>query len=156
MSRFVAIDPMVRFDAQHTPEPNSGCFLWTGYLAPNGYGELRIDGSKMSAHRASWVLHRGQIPGGMFVCHKCDNRACVNPDHLFLGTQKDNMRDAASKGRMNPNQKGERNRAAKLKQDDVLFIRKSSERGVALALRFNVSQALVTMIRKGRVWNHIQ
>lgn len=77
----------------------SGCWLWHGSKMVNGYG-LVWSGERMeSAHRTSWRIHRGEIPDGLFVCHTCDVRNCVNPDHLFLGTNTDNMRDCSAKGR---------------------------------------------------------
>ena len=80
------------------------CWIWTAFKETNGYGKVFIQGSKRAAHRISYILHRGNIPKGMgyhgtVVMHTCDNRACVNPGHLTLGSQKDNMHDAKIKGR---------------------------------------------------------
>jgi hypothetical protein len=83
------------------PEPNSGCLLWTGRYGRHGYGTYgggRI-GERRQAHRVVWEDVNGPIPDGLFVLHRCDVRGCVNPDHLFLGTAKDNTRDMMAKGR---------------------------------------------------------
>jgi len=79
---------------------DSGCWEWVGSMDRNGYGSFSMNGKSMGAHRASWLLYEGDIPEGMLLCHKCDNPSCVNPGHLFLGTQSDNMRDAYNKGRI--------------------------------------------------------
>jgi len=79
---------------------HESCWEWQGAITSGGYGEFRIDGHTYPAHRISYVLFFGDIPEGMLVCHKCDNPRCVNPYHLFIGTQKDNLQDASRKGRL--------------------------------------------------------
>ncbi len=82
------------------PEPNSGCLFWIGGTpTPKGYGQLKYKGRTIGAHRLAWILCNGDIPDGMHVCHHCDVPCCVNVDHLFLGTNKDNMEDRGNKGR---------------------------------------------------------
>lgn len=91
------------------PEPNSGCWLWYGWYDSRGYGRVKLGGEgyrQFSAHRLSWEHYRGNIPDGMHVCHKCDNPACVNPDHLFLGRHLENNRDKAVKMRGVKSKKG--------------------------------------------------
>lgn len=89
-----------RFADKVSPEPNSGCWLWTGSVGSHGYGQLSIPGkAPETAHRVSYRLHNGEIPAGMLVCHKCDNPVCVNPDHLFLGAPQVNALDCKAKGR---------------------------------------------------------
>lgn len=97
-SRGPAPNPKQRFDAKWTPEPNTGCWLWSEGTDWAGYGYFRHAG-ELLAHRCSYVLHSGPIPTGLHVLHKCDVPACVNPEHLFLGTHQDNMTDCKVKGR---------------------------------------------------------
>ncbi len=81
------------------PNRTSGCWNWTGATINTGYGSICHDGKHCLAHRASWQIHKGEIPGKLLVLHRCDNRLCVNPAHLFLGTKKDNAIDMVKKGR---------------------------------------------------------
>lgn len=81
------------------PVPEAGCWLWLGSTSSRGYGYSGIKGAPSLAHRASYEAFSGPIPAGMCICHKCDTPACVNPDHLFAGTNLDNMRDMCAKGR---------------------------------------------------------
>jgi hypothetical protein len=79
----------------------NGCWLWSGSIRnKSGYGGFNLNGKTMYAHRAAYILYKEEIPEGLLICHKCDNRLCVNPEHLFLGTAKDNWQDAVNKGRI--------------------------------------------------------
>lgn len=96
-------DAKAKLLAKVEPEPNTGCWLWTGAYMKSGYGKIST-GSRSTlrtdlTHRLSWILFRGEIPGGMFVCHRCDNPACCNPDHLFVAEPRINQIDMAAKGR---------------------------------------------------------
>ena len=135
-----------------------GCWNWLANKC-NGYGQLSR-GRKMppiSAHRVSWIIYRGPIPEGMWVLHQCDNRACVNPDHLFLGTAQDNTNDMMKKGRDGHGCcYGETAYNHKLTEDVVLQIRSSV--GVKqrdLAKRFGVCQRVIFDIIHRKIWRHI-
>lgn len=83
-------------------EKTSSCWVWkAGLRGKSGYGAFKLNGKTVDAHRLSYELHKGEIPNGMYVCHTCDNRQCVNPEHLFLGSPKDNWQDGFDKGRIN-------------------------------------------------------
>lgn len=133
---------------------DSGAWLWTGGISSSGYGAFWLDGRTMPAHRVSWLLHRGPIPDGMFVCHVHEDlgRHNVNPDHLFLGTAADNMRDASEKGRTLA---GERNPQSVLSSEQIAQILASDETGAALGARFGVSQAKISQIKRGMAWRHL-
>ena len=90
---------LVRLSQQSESNEETGCIEWTGYLRGDGYGSLRIDGKQVQAHRAAYEATFGKIENGLFVCHRCDNRKCINSDHLFLGTNQDNVDDMVAKGR---------------------------------------------------------
>ena len=123
-----------------------------------GYGRIWFNNTSVSSHRFSWMIFKGEIPEGVEVCHSCDVKSCCNPDHLFLGTHLENIRDAYSKNLI-PALKGERNGASKLTEDDVIEIRRSrSEEKTTykvLADRFSVDQSNIALIVKRKKWKHI-
>lgn len=145
----------------------SACWIWTGSLAGDGYG--RINGGKASpgtfrASRLSWIIHFGCIPHGSYVCHKCDNPACVNPAHLFVGTPKDNVADMIQKNRGNSAkpkgcQTGSKNNYSKLTEDKVIEIRRRYSDGrqtmQELADRFGVTRLAVWNVLHRKTWKHI-
>lgn len=144
-------------------EKSSGCWVWTGTkVGRDGrhlYGTVTFQRRTYRAHRLSWMLHFGEVPSGMFVCHKCDNPPCVRPDHLFLGTNADNMADMAAKGRAHRNL-GPLNVKSKLTPRDVQYIRRTYVRGSstagapALAAELGVSSSSVFHVlnRKNYAW----
>lgn len=135
------------------------CWVWSGSINRLGYGQMFALGES-KAHRVSWRLHNGDIPEGMMVLHRCDVRNCVNPEHLFLGTQTDNMRDMVSKGRhkVTP-QHGEQNHMSRLTADAVKWIRdKYAAGGVTqkqLAQDCGVSVMTVNRAVRGVSWKTI-
>lgn len=148
-----------RFHDKISPEPNSGCWLWTGATKELGYGVIglgRREEGTAKAHRVAYHLYCGPIEDGQVICHKCDNPLCVNPDHLFAGTLKDNSRDCAAKGRnFIPDNRGERAKWAKLTDDAVLDIMKREMRGADYARKYGVSKSAVYNIWAGLSWKSI-
>ncbi len=131
----------------------SECWPWTAaFQTRYKYGVFNYRGKIVRAHRLSFFFTHGEIPEGMFVCHRCDNPCCVNPSHLFLGTHQENMNDQASKGRRPI---GESDAKAKLTAKQVLEIRASKEPKLILARRYGVSDALIYKIVKRQVWSHL-
>ena len=136
-------------------QKTDGCWQWLGSELKNGYGSFRFNGHTIRAHRMVWILTYGQIPEGKKVCHHCDNRLCMNPQHLFLGTQKDNIWDMIIKGRsptVGKPQIGEANRNAQLTQKQALEIRTSALRGKELAKLYSISLSQIYKIKENLRW----
>ena len=132
--------------------PFHSCWEWMGATRTqqsDSYGDMRIDGKKVLAHRVAYVLFNGPIPTEMCVCHRCDNPLCVNPTHLFLGSKGENNQDRARKNR---SAVGEACGAAKLTWEQVTEIRASAESGPRLAERFGVSSTTIYGVRNGNHW----
>lgn len=140
----------------HTVE---GCWVWLGAKSRSGYGRFNVAGKNRFASRVSWLLHYGADPGGMHVCHHCDNPPCVNPKHLFLGDDADNSIDKCAKGRQHrPGVVGEDSYNHKLSGETVLQIRELIEDGISqkeVAKRFGISQTNVSAIKRRKTWGHI-
>ncbi|KKL78172.1 hypothetical protein LCGC14_2027530 [marine sediment metagenome] len=144
-----------RFWAKVDQQGDDDCWEWTASLLTTGYGQFKVGSRMMGAHRIVYFLNYGQ-PTGFFVCHHCDNRKCCNPKHLFLGTNADNMADAARKGRVKgPHFNGEENGRAKLTTQQVLAIRKSPDRQVSLAEKYGVTPVMISRIKLRKAWRHL-
>lgn len=146
---------MEKFHDCYIPEPNSGCFLWLmGEV--RGYGKFQVEKRTYLAHRVAYTLAKGEIPPGVYVLHSCDNRACVNPDHLSLGDQKQNMKEMDLRGRRNQwSPSGERNPRAKLLQADVDQIRLrllSGEGFRSIATKYGMSVLAIKRIKTRETW----
>lgn len=160
----------------------NGCWIWQKTLSSNGYAILCFKGKLKTASRLSYETFIGKIPKGMYVCHNCpngDNRKCINPEHLWLGTPKENAKDAVKKGTMTkvwgrkktkeeidkiqknrsiPNQKGENHPNNTLKNSDVFEIRellKSGIKQMEIAKKYKVCQGVISQIKHKRTWRHI-
>lgn len=138
----------------------NGCLDWIGAKGGNGYGRIRIKSKLYLPHRIIFEAFYGKNPGNFMVCHKCDNRFCVNPNHLFLGTRSDNMRDCYEKGRLPKNLKNSRGEGvgtSKLKNSDILKIKSFLEKGLSqshIAKIFFVHRSQINRIAKGKAWKH--
>lgn len=149
----------------HIIRKRSGCWEWKGELHPNGYGYTTDyeTGKRTHVHRISYTLFKGEIPLGLYVCHACDNRKCCNPDHLWVGSAKENMQDAKDKGRMEHVKlcapKGEKNANSKIKEEDVRKIRQeidSGKRCTVIAREYGISSTVVYYIRDRKAWKHLE
>lgn len=152
--RFRGRSIIERLNSKYTVNDN-GCWIWNEALVGRGYAGLQVNGKKVKAHRLSYMIFKGPIPDGLFVCHRCDNRACINPEHLFLGTCKDNQKDMAEKrrsliGTMNPNHK--------LKPYDVLIIREAKSHGytiASIARYYKMSEGVIWKAAAGATWKYV-
>lgn len=145
-----------RFEKKFIPEPMSGCWLWTGVVWDQkfGYGKITIKSKAYRAHRVAWMLYRGEIPKATHVLHKCDNNFCVNPDHLYLGDQRQNNLDRDNRGK-HVALHGSENGNSKLTEEDICEIRTRSESSIKLAPEFGIDAGTVRQIRRRETWKHV-
>jgi hypothetical protein len=157
------------------------CWLWEGSLTNCGYGKITIKGIHGSSHRISFEIFKGQIPKGKHVCHNCptgDNKRCINPDHLWIGSHKDNMQDALKKGRMkgtpgikwsqelrekmksrpHSDRRGEKHHLRKLTNANIYEIRELLKTNLTqkkIAEKYGIDKSLISYIKSGKNWSHI-
>lgn len=146
-----------RFDAATMPLPESGCLIWMNRCDRDGYGLFTVTSGSIRAHRFAWMRVYGEIPEGMFICHKCDVPGCVNIDHLYLGTATDNNRDTVRRGRYVA-QCGEKAHSSKLTTAQVIEIRKRVDAGEVhhrIAKDYGVAQNCISRIGNRTRWKHV-
>lgn len=145
-----------RFESRIQRDANAkGCWKWKGYVSPHGYGEISIKHRSVRANRFSYTLYNGAIPDGLNVLHSCDNPACVNPAHLFVGTHADNIKDKVSKQRQ---ARGVNHGMAKITPAIVYSIRMLARAGKTqkfIAQLVGLTQAAVSLIVIGEKWGHV-
>jgi hypothetical protein len=149
--------PIQRLMEHAFPEPNCGCWFFMGPLDKGGYGRLNVGDLKALAHRVSYELFKGAIPDGLEIRHSCDIRCCVNPDHLSVGTRKDNMADMDAHGRRVPSP-GSRHGLSKLTEEDIPVIRARRAAGEiyrTIAADFGVTLQNVMYICVRATWTHV-
>jgi len=154
------LDPKqtARFQAKVHRQAITECWEWTAHVSTSGYGLFRVGKRMVSAHRLAYFLGNKTQPGELHVLHRCDNKLCCNPTHLFLGTNRDNIDDYAAKGlsrNLGHTQIGERNGHARLTERDVLAMRASGDSQCSIAARYGISQAMVSKIKRRKRWMHL-
>ena len=155
MTNFIKED-MVRFETRYTKQPD-GCWDFTGGIIPDGYGNFPTKDGNIRAHRFSYMIYKGEIEEGKVIMHTCDNRKCVNPEHLKQGTQQENVLDCSMKNRMNTSH-GEAHCLSKMDNEKVKEIRSKESSGVlqkTLAVEYGVCIASIHNIVKRKTWKHI-
>ena len=146
------------FEKRFQPVPWSGCWIWTGWVDENGYGRLKLPNStqRIRAHRWSYELHKGKVPDGLFVCHTCDVRSCVNPDHLYAGTPIENNLDRKNRNRGGQLKiSGELSKVRKLNADQVLEIRSMPGTLSSIAKKYGIGTSQVFRIKTNKTWRTV-
>ena len=145
------------FEDKFIPEPNTGCWIWLATISNKGYGKFKHNGKMVEAHRVSYELYNKDFDKSLCVLHRCDNRLCVNPSHLFQGTKKDNGVDMVSKNRST---RGSKNSKAKLTEEQVIKIKQlllsNKYTHQEIANIYNVTRTNITIINTGRNWGWLK
>lgn len=155
-----ALPVLPRLEANIMQEPNSGCWLWMGTCGSHGYGQLSVGNYPHTAHRLAYEQWVGPIAKGLYVLHKCDTRSCCNPNHLYLGTQKQNGRDMVERGRaFLVGRYGEQTNGAKLTEvqvREILAVKNRRRMARELGRKYGVSHSTITGIWHRRTWTHLK
>jgi hypothetical protein len=162
------VDPVIRL--WRRVDKSGECWVWIAGTDTSGYGQIRVNNRLTLVHRFSYEIHLGPIPDGMLVCHRCDNRRCVRPDHLFLGTHADNAADMVAKGRQATGERwggfthpetrprGERHPKSRLTDELVTELRRRRAAGEglrSLAREFGMCHNTIGMAIRGQTWKHV-
>lgn len=139
---------------EHIEHKENGCIEWVGHKNSQGYGRIQVNHKDIRTHRLAYELANGPIPEGMVVRHKCDNPSCINPAHLEIGTQQENIRDRGERGRTFVHA-GETTPNSKLTNKDVLYILQSSDNNTFLGKKFGVNSSTILAIKRRKTWRHI-
>lgn len=153
--RIYKVNPEERFHQHYKINQENNCWEWIKPLDKHGYGEIWVHTRKFKSHRYSYILHNGEIPLDRIICHRCGNKICVNPEHLYAGTYKDNVADAI---RMREIPIGEDNYLAKLTNSQVKEIKiklSQGSRNCDLANEYKVNKNRISAIKTGIIWKHI-
>jgi len=145
---------IVKYDTFGNPLLNE-CMEWDAFIDKDGYGVFTVSGKKVRAHRYIYMYHFGKVSSELCICHNCDNRKCVNSNHLFVGTWNDNIQDSIRKNR---NAIGSQMVGSKLLESDVVLIKQQLQRGISqdlIADNFNVGQTTISRINRGVSWKHV-
>lgn len=151
-----ARDIYERFSEKYKVNQETGCWEWIACIGTNGYGAIGFNGKKTSAHRIAYELFNNEIPEGMHVCHRCDNRKCVNPDHLFIGTRQDNMDDMKSKKRQ---VYGEKHPSTQFSEQDIFNIFEKYSKGMSalgISREYQCERTQIWQILTGRTWKYLK
>lgn len=144
--------PAERLASRSELNPRTGCLIWRGSVNKDGYGSLQLEGKILRTHRVAWILKNGPIPKDRIICHHCDTPACVNTEHMYLGTDQTNSDDKIKRGRIN-SRKGGLNGRAVVPAADIQEIRNDTRPSRILAEFYGVNRSTIQRIKKGTTWS---